>query len=59
MPHVAQGTASRFDTSRFNTGRFNTGRFDMCRFDTLRLAVSDEQPTAQLLQTNFLAIYLR
>ncbi len=49
MPHVAQGTASRFDT----------GRFDMCRFDTLRLAVSDEQPTAQLLQTNFLAIYLR
>ena len=48
MPHVAQGAASRFDT----------GRFDMCRFDMLRPAVSDEQPVAQLLQTNFLAIYL-
>jgi len=53
VPHVAQGTAGRFDTGRFNTGRFNT-----CRFDTLRPAVSDEQPVAQLLQTNFLAIYL-
>ena len=48
MPHVAQGAA----------GRFDTGRFDTCRFDTLRPAVSDEQPAAQLLQTNFLAIYL-